>query len=362
MVEAVNDGGNSVYLIWIGIVFCLSQSAMFSGLNLALFSVSRLRLEVEVASGNESAKKLLKLRQDSNFLLTTVLWGNVGINVLLTLLSNSVMIGLSAFMFSTVAITLGGEIIPQAYFSRNALRMVSILTPVLRFYQMLLYVIAKPSALLLDLWLGKEGVHYLPERDLRHLISQHIDAAESDVDALEGIGALNFLAIDDVPVSQEGEVVHTSTIVKLKLIDGKPQFFNPALALDQQQQQFIEQVSRTEYPWVIFVDQSDDPILALDVDGYLRAVYQNVNHGISGQPIDPYLYCHKPIVVSNPKTRLGSVISLFKAGTAAQSDEPLKTDLILLWSDEKRIITGADILGRLFKGIGLYSAIDKARK
>jgi hypothetical protein len=27
----------SEWLVWLGIVFCLSQSAMFSGLNLALF-------------------------------------------------------------------------------------------------------------------------------------------------------------------------------------------------------------------------------------------------------------------------------------------------------------------------------------
>ena len=55
--------------------------------------------------------------------LATVLWGNVTINVLLTLLSNSVLAGIGAFAFSTIVITLFGEIIPQAYFSRNALRM-----------------------------------------------------------------------------------------------------------------------------------------------------------------------------------------------------------------------------------------------
>jgi len=39
-------------LVWLGIAFCISQSAMFSGLNLAVFSVSRLRLEVEAAAVN----------------------------------------------------------------------------------------------------------------------------------------------------------------------------------------------------------------------------------------------------------------------------------------------------------------------
>ena len=101
-------------LVWLGILVCVSQSAMFSGLNLAVFSLSRLRLEVEAADGNTAAQRVLDLRADPNRALTTILWGNVGINVLLTLLSDSVLAGISAFLFSTIIITLFGEIAPQA--------------------------------------------------------------------------------------------------------------------------------------------------------------------------------------------------------------------------------------------------------
>jgi CBS domain containing-hemolysin-like protein len=52
--------------IWAGILLCLSQSAMFSGLNLAVFSLSRLRLEVEAADGNAAAQRVLELRSDPN--------------------------------------------------------------------------------------------------------------------------------------------------------------------------------------------------------------------------------------------------------------------------------------------------------
>ena len=109
-------------LVWLGIGFCVTQSAMFSGLNLAFFSISKLRLEIEEKKNNRHAVKIARLRKDSNFLLTTILWGNVGINVLLTLLSNSVMAGVAAFMFSTFIITFLGEIMPQAYFSRHAMQ------------------------------------------------------------------------------------------------------------------------------------------------------------------------------------------------------------------------------------------------
>ena len=161
------------YYIWIGIAVCITQSAMFSGLNLAFFSLTRLRLEIEAeASPKSGARKVLRMREDSNFLLTTILWGNVGINVLLTLLSDSVMAGLVSFAFSTGLITLFGEIVPQAYFSRNALKMASLLAPVLRFYQFVLYPVAKPTAMLLDAWLGKESVQFFAEKNLKLIHSE----------------------------------------------------------------------------------------------------------------------------------------------------------------------------------------------
>ena len=43
-------------ITWVAIVFCISQSAIFSGLNLAFFSLSRLQLEVEANKGNKAAQ------------------------------------------------------------------------------------------------------------------------------------------------------------------------------------------------------------------------------------------------------------------------------------------------------------------
>jgi CBS domain containing-hemolysin-like protein len=63
-------------------------SALFSGLNLAVFSVSQLRLQIEADSGNRDAMRVLDLRKNSNQVLATIVWGNVGTNVFLTLLSD----------------------------------------------------------------------------------------------------------------------------------------------------------------------------------------------------------------------------------------------------------------------------------
>src|SRR5215467_6690659 len=97
---------------WLGIVACVTQSALFAGLNLAVFSLSLLRLQLEADGGNADAARVLDLRKNANQVLATVVWGNVSTNVLLTLLSDSALAGLGAFFFSAVAITLLGEFLP----------------------------------------------------------------------------------------------------------------------------------------------------------------------------------------------------------------------------------------------------------
>ncbi|GJL74569.1 DUF21 domain-containing protein [Nitrosomonas sp.] len=329
-------------LIWIGILFCISQSAMFSGLNLALLGISRLHLEVDVSAGNTDAAKILVLRKDFNFLLATILWGNVGINVLLTLLSNSVMAGVAAFFFSTILITFAGEIFPQAYFSRHAMRMGALLAPLIRIYQAILFPVAKPSAMILDWWLGKESIPYFRERDLRTLIRKHIEAEESDVERLEGIGALNFLALDDISVTQEGEHVDPNSIISLPSKDGRlifPEFERRAL------DPFLLEINRSGKKWIILVDEHDQPRMVLNANAFLREVL------FGSGPINPYVYCHRPIIVKDPNTLLGKILSRLQVNPKSMVDDVVDDDLILIWSDEKRVITGADILGRLLRGI-----------
>src|SRR5215831_11166984 len=131
--------------IWLGISACIALSALFAGLNLAVFSLSQVRLQLEADGGNADAARVLELRKNSNQVLATVVWGNVGTNVFLTLLSDSVLAGLGAFFFSAVVITLFGEIAPQAYFSRNALRMTARFLPFLIFWRKALFFLAKPT-------------------------------------------------------------------------------------------------------------------------------------------------------------------------------------------------------------------------
>jgi hypothetical protein len=330
---------------WIFIVLCLIQSAVFSGMTIGLFSLTPLRLEIEAETKSPYALKILKVRKDSNYLLATLLWGNVGINVLLALLTESIMTGTAAFVFSTIVITCFGEIMPQAYFSRNALKMGAYLSPVVRFYQFLLFPVAKPSALLLDLWLGKEKMQFYKERAFRIMIEKHMQSAVSDIDQLEAMGALNFLAIDDLNIKHEGSILDTRSIIQVPFNAGWPVF--PDISNDHDDL-FLKRIASSGKKWIILVDENENPRMAVDSDGFLRGALQ------VDREFKPHKYCHRPLIVSDPDDTIGSVIHKLKVYPMDGEDDVIDEDLIIYWNKEdpeKRIITGSDILGRLLRGI-----------
>ena len=330
-------------LTWAGILLCLSQSAMLSGLNLAVFTVSRLRLETSARSGDQDAQRVLALRQDANYTLATILWANVAVNVLLALLAESVLAGVAAFLFSTVVITLVGEIMPQAYFSRHALRVAARLSPVLRLYRLLLWPVARPVGKLLDRWIGPEGINWLREKELREVLQHHARNAETEVSRVEATGAVNFLALDDLPVGQEGEPIDPLSIVVLPFSKGRPVFpdFNRSA-----EDQFLRQLESSGKKWVVIVDESGVPHHVMDAHEFLRDAL------FGGPDFDPRAHCHHPLVVREPTTPLGRVLGRLTVRPETKGDDVIDEDLILVWTtDEKRIITGSDILGRLLRGI-----------
>jgi len=329
-------------LTWLGIVVCISQSAMLSGLNLAFFTVSKLELRIEVAQNNRHARRVLALREDANFLLVTILWGNVSVNVLLALLSDSILSGIGAFLFSTVAITILGEIVPQAYFSRHALRIASALQPFLRLYQAVLYPVAKPTAMVLDRWLGPEAITFFKEKDIRALIRLHMESSQTDIEKVEGQGALNFLALDDLPLAAEGEPIDPGSVVVMDFHNNRPVF--PTIRPDAGDD-FLQKVHRSGKKWIVIVDREGEPRMVMDSDEFIRDALFNPDG------FNPYWHCHRPVVARSGRTTIGCVISKLRVKPEHGQDDVVDDDIILLWNDEKRVITGADILGRLLRGI-----------
>jgi metal transporter CNNM len=55
--------------------------------------------------------------------------------------------------------------------------------------------------------------------------------------------------------------------------------------------------------------------------------------------------------LSKTTTLLGEVIPQLVVERAGVGENVIDKDMVLLWGEQKRILTGADLLGQLFQGI-----------
>ena len=108
----------------------------------------------------------------------------------------------------------------------------------------------------------------------------------------------------------------------------------------------LTKIRAIEKKWIILTDVTGDPRLALDSDAFVRSVlFEEADFNF-------LKFCHKPIIVRDPKTSLGEAIVQLKVYPERSGDDVIDQDIILFWGDEqRRIITGSDVLGRLLRGI-----------
>ncbi|MGY6744201.1 MAG: DUF21 domain-containing protein [Cecembia sp.] len=330
--------------IWLGILLCISQSATFSGLNIALFSLSRLRLEVAADRGDTMAAKVLDLRRDANFTLATILWGNVSINVLLTLLAESVLLGLGAFLFSTVVITFAGEIFPQAYFTRNALKIGAAMAPLLKFYKFILWPVAKPAGWILDKLVGQEPIPWMRENELENLLKYQAKTATTELSRLEARGAVNFLRLDDLPAKEEGEEIDPLSIITLPFNGTKPIF--PEMSKSSKDP-FLKQLAVSGKKWGVILDENTGfPRKVINIPAFINAFL------FWKRDVQPWDYCHIPLVSTDEELPLGKILESWEVKPEGPEDDVIDEDIALLWTEQhKRIISGSDILGRLMRKI-----------
>jgi len=177
------------------IIVLLLFSALFSGLTLGLMSLNVQELKRKMSLGDKDAAKVYPIREKGNLLLCTLLVGNVGINSALAIFLGSIASGFVAGLTATALIVIFGEIVPQAIFSRFALKIGARLAWLVRIFTFVLYPICWPISWVLDKTLGDELPTVYSKRELMKIIEEHEDLEESDVGAEEERiikGALTF--------------------------------------------------------------------------------------------------------------------------------------------------------------------------
>ncbi|KAF8819316.1 CBS domain-containing protein, partial [Cardiosporidium cionae] len=164
------------------VILCAFGSAIFSGLTLGLLSLDLVQLKLITHQSNQSAeeekqaalaKRILKIRTDSNYLLVTLLVGNVAVNSAFSILLGELTTRLVGFLISTVVITIFGEIIPQAICTRYGLVIGGFFYPLLVVLEWGLYPVVKPMAMLLNYVLGEDLGTFYSKKQLKALMDIH---------------------------------------------------------------------------------------------------------------------------------------------------------------------------------------------
>jgi len=195
---------------WLMIVFilvCLCLSGLFSGLNLGLMSLDQTELKIVMSTGTEQEKdyanRILPVRALGNFLLCSILLGNVLVNNTLTIMLDVILGGggMGAVIGSTLAIVVFGEIIPQAICSRHGLAVGAHTIILTKLFMLITSPLSWPISKVLDLLLGSEiGTVYNKERlmELLKVTDQYNDLEKDEVNIVTGALVLKQKCVKDV--------------------------------------------------------------------------------------------------------------------------------------------------------------------
>ena len=172
----------------------LLLSGLFSGLNLGLMSLDVSELEILKKVGTPKqqsfASKIYPLRKRGNFLLCTILLGNVLVNSVSTLLLGDMVSGIYAALGSTFLIVIFGEIIPQAACSRHGLAVGAYTRYITYIFMLLTSPLSYPISKLLDFILGQELTTIYSREKIRELINNVEDLNNNEFKIISG--ALDF--------------------------------------------------------------------------------------------------------------------------------------------------------------------------
>ncbi|WVR04473.1 hypothetical protein IAU60_001476 [Kwoniella sp. DSM 27419] len=205
---------HSSLFVWyvLAIVGLVLLGGVFSGLTLGLMGLDTVNLQVLAISGTEDerrqAPRVLKLiGRGKHTMLVVLLLGNTLINTSLPIFLDSIVGGgIIAVLGSTLLILVFGEILPQSICDRYGLAIGATFAPVIKVLIVLMYPVAKPIGMILDLVLGahSEAVTYR-KAELKTFVSLGVEdkLGEEELGLLGSVLEFSGKKVRDVMTARE---------------------------------------------------------------------------------------------------------------------------------------------------------------
>ncbi len=256
--EEQNDMGE--YGVSIGvIIFCIMMSAYFSATETAFSSLNRVRLKSMSDKGNKKAALVLKLSENYDSLLSTILIGNNIVNIasasVATVLFTQALGEERGPSLSTVVMTIVvlifGEVSPKSIAKEAPEAFAMFSAPLLR----VLLVILKPANYLFSLWkcLLSSVFHFSEEKGItEEELLIMVEEAKQDGGINEQEGSLIRSAIEFTELTAEDVLT--------------PRIDVTAVSIEEQQERIADVFAETGF--------SRLPVYRDNVDSIIGIVYQ----------------------------------------------------------------------------------------
>lgn len=168
--------------ITLQIILLVAAAAVCSGLNIGLMSLSRADLRRKAKIGNRDAIKVLPLRERTHLSLVSILFINVAVVSISSLLLEHYFNGIIAGVATTLLMVIFGEAVPQAYFVRFSLKFCAFFAPVIWLMIFITYPLSKPIQLFLDKIIGHHPHELQTRHELGLLLAEHDHQMASELD------------------------------------------------------------------------------------------------------------------------------------------------------------------------------------
>lgn len=187
-------------------VLLLGLSALCSGLNISMLALDPVELRVLQNSGTEKeqqhARKIESVRKHGNYILCTVVLGNVLTNTCFVVWMCQIL-GMTAL--STASCTLGifffGEILPHSVASRHNLAIASKTLCATRLLMLVFLPIAYPVSKILDVMLHQEISNFYTREKLMAMLrvtDPYHDLVKEELNIIQGALELRTKTVEDV--------------------------------------------------------------------------------------------------------------------------------------------------------------------